>query len=204
MIIECAQCHARYQYDEDRFERKRSKKIRCARCKQVFEIFNPAFQEPETPKVKSTEDTVVRRRPQREDEPDEEGPAADPEKPASDEEEEEEHGDGLDAPLRLPEDLRLSLAITAGPDAAKVYRVEKARTVVGRSSADFRLNDPESSREHAALEVHENSYFLRDLDSRNGTFIGAEKLGPEPVEIFNHTEFRIGGTTLMLIVTEIE
>jgi predicted Zn finger-like uncharacterized protein len=43
VIIECTNCHARYQYDEDRFERKPSKKIKCAKCSTVFEIHNPAF-----------------------------------------------------------------------------------------------------------------------------------------------------------------
>src|SRR4051794_15703040 len=43
VIIECTNCHARYQYDEDRFERKPSKKIKCAKCTTIFEIHNPAF-----------------------------------------------------------------------------------------------------------------------------------------------------------------
>src|SRR5207245_10589263 len=43
MIIECTSCQARYQYNEDRFERKPSKKIKCAKCGTVFEIHNPAF-----------------------------------------------------------------------------------------------------------------------------------------------------------------
>src|ERR1039457_562840 len=42
-IIECIHCKARYQYDEERFERKPAKKIRCAKCQEVFEIRNPAF-----------------------------------------------------------------------------------------------------------------------------------------------------------------
>src|SRR6266542_2173936 len=41
--IECPNCHARYQYDEERFERKPSKKIKCAKCATIFEIQNPAF-----------------------------------------------------------------------------------------------------------------------------------------------------------------
>src|SRR6266480_2550569 len=43
IIIECPNCRARYQYDEERFERKPSKKIKCAKCATVFEIHNPAF-----------------------------------------------------------------------------------------------------------------------------------------------------------------
>src|SRR5207248_5651986 len=36
LIIECTSCHARYQYDEERFERKPSKKIKCAKCSSIF------------------------------------------------------------------------------------------------------------------------------------------------------------------------
>src|SRR5437870_7214366 len=43
LIIECTNCRARYQYDEERFERKPSKKIKCAKCGTVFEIQNPAY-----------------------------------------------------------------------------------------------------------------------------------------------------------------
>src|SRR5437870_573358 len=43
IIIECPNCHARYQYDEERFERKPSKKIKCAKCATIFDIQNPAF-----------------------------------------------------------------------------------------------------------------------------------------------------------------
>src|SRR6478752_4991800 len=46
VIIECSNCRARYQYDEDRFDRKPSKKIKCAKCGSVFEIHNPAFAAP--------------------------------------------------------------------------------------------------------------------------------------------------------------
>ena len=41
MIIQCPKCQARYQYDTARFEGKPSKKIRCAKCQDVFEITNP-------------------------------------------------------------------------------------------------------------------------------------------------------------------
>jgi predicted Zn finger-like uncharacterized protein len=51
VIIECPNCRAKYQYDEERFERKPSKKIKCARCQQIFEIQNPAYAAGEKPKA---------------------------------------------------------------------------------------------------------------------------------------------------------
>ena len=61
MIIECTNCHARYQYDEDRFERKPSKKIKCAKCSTIFDIHNPAFAERPVAASVSADSTLMRR-----------------------------------------------------------------------------------------------------------------------------------------------
>src|SRR3954451_22265838 len=62
LIIECTSCHSRYQYDEDRFERKPSKKIKCAKCGSVFEIFNPAFAKPAPPPIDIGDSTFASKR----------------------------------------------------------------------------------------------------------------------------------------------
>src|SRR5438034_11822656 len=61
VIIECTNCHARYQYDEDRFERKPSKKIKCAKCSTIFEIHNPAFAAAPKPEPQSADQTFQKR-----------------------------------------------------------------------------------------------------------------------------------------------
>src|SRR5207244_12761015 len=61
VIIECTNCHARYQYDEDRFERKPSKKIKCAKCTNIFEIHNPAFAEKSVAASVGAASTLMRR-----------------------------------------------------------------------------------------------------------------------------------------------
>lgn len=193
MIIECTNCHARYQYDEDRFERKPSKKIKCAKCSTIFEIHNPAFAAKpvaasaggdmtytrrDAPKatVDTTEQSPI---PKREDRPT--GPT--PVQP------------------QLPAGKRLSLAIINGNDAGSVYRIEKPRVTVGRSGADLTINDTEASRQHAAIEVRDSVIILEDLGSTNGTLVDGDRIAGS-VEISNQAEFQIGGTTIMLIVTE--
>ena len=190
MIIECTSCHARYQYDEERFERKPSKKIKCAKCSSVFEIQNPAFAEkPETSAGDTTftrRDTTVARAP----EPQE----TTAQSPLP------EHDTGPLKTPQLPRGRRLSLAIIAGADAGTVYRIEKPRVTIGRS-ADLTINDGEASRQHAAIEVRDQLVTLEDLKSTNGTIVDGEKL-TAPIEIQDKSEFQIGGTVLMLIVTE--
>src|SRR3954452_16459794 len=73
LIIECTNCHSKYQYDEDRFERKPSKKIKCAKCQTVFEIHNPAFAEKkpradgESTAARKDETNIARPKPKLED-----------------------------------------------------------------------------------------------------------------------------------------
>ncbi len=50
------------------------------------------------------------------------------------------------------------------------------RTVVGREGADVIIDDPALSGRHFEVEVRGGDFFLRDLDSSNGTFLNGEKI----------------------------
>lgn len=177
MIIECPECQAQYQYDTARFEGKSSKKIRCAKCKSIFEVLNPSAEAP--PQGSTSPDETVTKRPSQ------------PIRAAGKE----------TAPI--PEGRRYSLAILDGAGAGSVMRIERSRVTVGRSDADLVIQDGEASRYHAALELRGGSMWLEDLGSTNGTFYAGQKI-EDPVELQNQSEFQIGGTTLMLIVTEVD
>lgn len=206
MIIECTNCHAKYQYDEERFERKPSKKIKCAKCSTIFEIHNPAFAPKPEPVVQAApafsaataapsddsdahDRTVI-------------GKTKKPQETTAQAPVPEQRQTGRQAlPLGLPAGKRLSLAIIDGPDAGSVFRLEKPRVTIGRSNADLTLNDTEASRQHAAVEIHDTIFLLNDLGSTNGTMVDGHRIS-EPTELQNQSEFQVGGTTLMLIVTE--
>ena len=94
---------------------------------------------------------------------------------------------------------KLSLAVIAGPDAGRMFAIETPRVVIGREEVDLALDDPEISRHHAAIEVRGDDILLLDLGSTNGTFVGDQAISQAPLE--NQSEFTIGGSTLMLIVT---
>lgn len=190
MIIECTGCHSKYQYDEGRFERKPSKKIKCARCQHVFEIRNPAYEPREPVRVKSGDSTFTAR----------------PESRASVVESTEQSQvpqptTGATEALQLPTGKRLSLAILEGPDAGSVFRIDKPRVTIGRANADLTLNDSEASRQHAAVEIRDALVTLTDLGSTNGTLVAGEKIDGA-VELTDKSEFQVGTSTLMLIVTE--
>jgi len=105
------------------------------------------------------------------------------------------HGD-----LSMPADRRLSLAVLQGKDSGRIFMVDKPRMTLGRGEADIVLNDTEVSRVHAAIEVRGARVVLKDLSSTNGIFVNDVKVSQSEIE--NRTEFRIGGTRLMLILTE--
>jgi pSer/pThr/pTyr-binding forkhead associated (FHA) protein len=79
--------------------------------------------------------------------------------------------------------------------------MDKPRVTIGRSGADLTINDTEASRQHAAVEVRDGAITVEDLSSTNGTLVEGEKI-IGPVELTNHSEFQIGSTTIMLIVTD--
>jgi hypothetical protein len=196
VIIECTSCHSKYQYDEDRFERKPSKKIKCAKCGSIFEIFNPAYAATQ-PQVPATGDqTGMKREAPRRPPTVEQAIASEVLNPPPQQPTGKQVGD-----LQLPVGKRLSLAVIDGPDAGSVFRVEKPRITIGRSGADMIVNDTDASRQHAAFEARDTVYMLRDLGSTNGTTFEGQKI-QEPVELQNHSEFLIGSSTVMLIVTD--
>lgn len=199
MVIECPQCAAKYQYGEDRFDGKPNKKIRCSKCQTVFDVKNPGFVAPAAPPPSAPpseerfDSTVARR-----------GPGAfvaEPEGATAQARVPMHSTDKVESGPKLPEDKRYSLAILDGPDAGNVFRIEKSKTVIGRSAGDLILNDIEASRSHACVEVRDPVVLLYDMESTNGTMVGGEKISGA-VELYNHAEFQIGATTIMLIVTD--
>ncbi|HEY7368969.1 MAG TPA: FHA domain-containing protein [Thermoanaerobaculia bacterium] len=187
MIVECDRCSARYSYQESRFGGKTSKRVRCAKCGAVFEIYNTRVFESQ-PAVRPTgtgEATTISRH------SGDTGKTRRPPPP------------GLRPPspgLHLPKDRKISLAVIAGAEAGRIFAIDRPRIVLGRQDADISVEDAEVSRQHAAIEVTGPRVRLLDLGSTNGTFLGEEQVDERDLE--NQDEFTIGGTTLMLIVTE--
>ena len=107
---------------------------------------------------------------------------------------------GLQGSPSLPSDQRISLAVLEGKNAGQIFQVDHPKMILGRTGADIALDDGEVSRQHACLEVHGSRIVLRDMGSTNGTFVDENKISE--MEIENRTEFRLGGSRLMLILTD--
>jgi pSer/pThr/pTyr-binding forkhead associated (FHA) protein len=101
---------------------------------------------------------------------------------------------------QLPSEQTVALAVIEGPARGQVFRLSKARVVLGRSGADIVLYDPEVSRKHCAIEVHGSTATLIDLGTTNGTFVGGESI--QKYQLEHLSKFRIGATTLLFTVTD--
>jgi type III secretion system (T3SS) inner membrane Yop/YscD-like protein len=104
--------------------------------------------------------------------------------------------------LRLPAGKRVAVALLSGEGKGKAVVLTEPRLSIGRTGggADLEVPDPDVSRTHAVVECHGPRIVLRDLGSRNGTFVGADRISQREVE--DRTEFRIGATTLVVLVTD--
>jgi len=71
----------------------------------------------------------------------------------------------------------LVLEVIDGPDLGSTFPLPQGEPqLIGRSSESLPLTDPTVSRRHAELTPDGNKWFLRDLDSSNGTFLNGRRL----------------------------
>ena len=74
----------------------------------------------------------------------------------------------------------LQLRIKDGPGEGLVFALEKELMVMGRdASCDIQLPDQGVSRRHAEIYRVGKLFFIRDLGSRNGTFVNDERVDEE-------------------------
>ena len=191
MIVECDHCHAKYHYDEERFAREAVQEaallalpddlrgLQHAGLRSRSRRFGRRSQPDETQIRKAA--TRRTRSPRRA------APGTDESRRRS-------------ASSSCRPTLKLSLAVIAGPDAGKMFAIEKPRVVIGREEVDLVLDDPEISRQHAALEVRAERVrpARPGLDQRHVRRTRARS-AKSPIE--NQGEFTVGGSTIMLIVT---
>lgn len=95
----------------------------------------------------------------------------------------------------------LVLHILQGPDRGKKFELPVDEPqLIGRSSESLALTDGTVSRRHAELTPDDGRWYLRDLDSSNGTFINGERISGDPVELSPGDQIRCGSTLVVFAV----
>jgi predicted Zn finger-like uncharacterized protein len=205
MIIVCPSCQSRYKFDESKLGERQKAKTKCAKCGSAIEIENPALSDMTLPPTPLTGKAASPPAPAAAPAP---RPVAEDDTKRRRAEEtpgtgtitgKDLHKAGI---VELPKDKRFSLAVIQGSATGQIFQITKTRTVLGRSGADINLDDPEASRQHAAVDILGDHAIVRDLGSTNGTFVELERI--EQKVLNNQNEFRIGSHVLMFIVTDVE
>lgn len=88
--------------------------------------------------------------------------------------------------------------VTEGDNVGERADLSQAPLLIGRSpEAAIRLDDDYASTRHAQIVAVGDQWFIEDLGSTNGTFIGHARVN-NPTEISLGTRVRIGKTVLEL------
>jgi hypothetical protein len=201
MIVACPSCSARFQYADERFQGALAKRFQCPKCATVFEVLNPLL--PAIPRAQPPQDAATPRPPAAP----EPVRAPAPAKPTATTSRRERDAMLSAAGLGeggLPAGIRYSLAFLTGPQASTVRLLTSAVTVIGREEGDVIINDPETSRRHARIEIHaDGTAWLTDLGSTNGTCTDGKTIDG-PTELQDRQEFSCGKSTFMLLIRTIE
>lgn len=100
------------------------------------------------------------------------------------------------------DDTIAKVRVAEGPDIGEEMRLgEEGRAyVIGRAeTCDLPLADADASREHAVVTRRGGQILLRDLGSRNGVYLGEQRLNPDRDVVWRTpTMARIGITVLAL------
>ena len=83
--------------------------------------------------------------------------------------------------------------VKSGTNAGSIFEVGEAPLLIGRDDrAEIQVLDQGVSRRLAEIFRMGEMFFIRDLDSRNGTFVNEERINEELLR--DGDEVRIGST----------
>jgi two-component system, cell cycle response regulator len=99
----------------------------------------------------------------------------------------------MPTPTTQRQSTRALLTVVTGPSVGRVYSVRDGETVLGRGKeAHVRLDDAGASRAHAHIVTSAGGqYFLADMGSTNGTFLGGRRIDKK-VELSSGDRINIG------------
>lgn len=91
--------------------------------------------------------------------------------------------------------LKYEITVTDPQGTQTHHAFDQREMIIGSSpDVELSLDDPSVSRQHCAIEVHEHGYRLRDLNSKNGTFLGSMRINDVFLE--PRSSWTVGGHQL--------
>jgi len=101
-------------------------------------------------------------------------------------------------PGREPRGSPRSVEVTEGPNAGQTVPLDGRPILIGRGSdAALRLDDDYVSTRHARIATNGEQWFVEDLGSTNGTYLGSQRV-TSPMPLTVGTPVRVGKTVVEL------
>ena len=95
------------------------------------------------------------------------------------------------------------LLIQEGNSPKTQWPLVKTHNIIGREAdADIQIEERQVSRQHAEIAYSANSYTIRDLGSKNGTFLNGQPISQEAQPIRNGDEIGIALCAKLTFVAE--
>jgi pSer/pThr/pTyr-binding forkhead associated (FHA) protein len=99
---------------------------------------------------------------------------------------------------KRPRNAPTQVVVVDGANAGEALSLDHAPILVGRGTdAGIRLDDDYVSTRHARIAWSGDQWYVEDLGSTNGTYIGAHRLA-QPTALQLGSQIRVGKTTLEL------
>jgi hypothetical protein len=74
------------------------------------------------------------------------------------------------------------LISTRAPNYGATHRIDRDRMTVGaKGECDIIISEPHVSDRHASVRFRDGGFYITDLDSTNGTFVGDERVEQRPL-----------------------
>ena len=99
-------------------------------------------------------------------------------------------------PQNKPSNVAVKLVVLTGPDAGRSVAVGKVLRIGSANDCQLQLHDAAVSAHHAVVSALGGHIAIRDLDSRNGTYVGQTRI--READINAGALITVGKTTLAL------
>jgi len=97
----------------------------------------------------------------------------------------------------------VKLVAISGPEAGRELPLSCGRVTIGRGpGVDMAFDDPDMSRQHAAIDCSEQGFRIHDLRSTNGILVDDESVQSGPLA--HGSLIELGGHVLQLVIEERE
>jgi len=84
------------------------------------------------------------------------------------------------------------LIVYEGDMAGQRWLIDRDKMIIGRGTdCDITIPKRQVSRHHAQIERDEHGYLLRDLESKNGTFVNSKQVLDKPHRLKDEDEIQI-------------